>query len=508
MAASIETVSEYVAAVGRSQLLTESEAAGFRNHWMVEHKGSETDVDSFRRYLQRKQKLTEYQAKLIQRGRSDGFLMAGYTIQDRIGSGQSAGVYLARHASGQLVALKVLPGSKAKDSQALSRFQREGRLLTQLDHPNIVRAYQLTQAGSAHFIVMEHLEGETLDEILEKRKQLPVGEAVRLVYQALHGLQHMHERKMVHRDLKPANLMIVPPLGKKPDTTMQSTVKILDIGLGRELFDEDTPTTRDLNLTGEGTILGTPDYLAPEQARDARTSDIRADIYSLGCVLYHAMAGRPPFVDKNVMAQMVKHATEKPKPLGELVPLVPPGLSAAVAKMLEKDPAERPQIPRVAADSLKQFLPEQGGTAESSVILPAFKQWLESESAFELPAVVAAVPAKPIPPPKPSKPQSTPNAKPVPPPLKPTPAPFVLTPLSPSAFPSNEMVNVELVELPEEGEEAEQEARSMFDLNRRDFTMLGGGALAVLVAIGAGYGLSRLVRKKPEEEEPQTPPAN
>jgi serine/threonine protein kinase len=504
MASQIETVSEYVAAVGRSQLMTEAEAAGYRNHWMAEHKGTETDVDSFRRYLQRKQKLTEYQAKLIQRGRSEGFQMAGYTIQDRIGSGQTAGVYLARHNSGQIVALKVLPGSKAKDSQALSRFQREGRLLTQLDHPNVVRAYQLAQSGSAHFIVMEHLEGETLDDILEKRRQLPVGEAVRLVYQALRGLEHLHERKMVHRDLKPANLMIVPPAGKKPENTLASTVKILDIGLGREMFDENEPTTRDVNLTGEGALLGTPDYLAPEQARDARNSDIRADLYSLGCVLYHALAGRPPFNDKNVMTQMVKHATEKPAPVGAFVPGVPAGLEAALARMLEKDPGQRPQTPQAAADALKPFLPEKGGTAEKAAILPAYKQWLESESAFELPAVPPPPAApKPVPaPPKPAKSQSTPHGKPVAPPPKP--APFVPVALAP-----DDMVNVELVELPtpSEGEE-DVEERSLLDLNRRDFTMLGAGALAVLVAIGAGYGLSKLVRKKPEDEEPQTPSAN
>ena len=514
MAAQIETVTEYVAAVGRSQLMPEAEVAGYKTHWMSEHRGSETDVDSFRRYLQRKQKLTEYQAKLIQRGRSDGFIMAGYTIQDRIGSGQSAGVYLAKHGSGQLVAIKVLPSSRAKDPQALSRFQREGRLLTQLNHPNVVRAYQLAQAGNVHFIVMEHLEGETLDEILEKRKQLPVGEAVRLVHQALLGLQHLHERKMVHRDMKPANLMVVPSPGTKPENTLGSTVKILDIGIGRELFDEDAPATRDLQLTGEGALLGTPDYLAPEQARDARNSDIRADIYSLGCVLYHAIAGRPPFQDKNVMAQMVKHATEKPAPLGDLVKGVPATLSNALAQMLEKDPAKRPQTPSAAAELLKPYLPEKAGTPESSVILPAYKQWLESESAFEFPAVNPSKPSAVVPPPKPSKPQSMPQSKPVAPPPKPAPAPFVLTPLAPTAIPPDEMVNVELVEFPppakvaaDDEEEEEEAPRSLLDLNRRDFIMLGGGSLAVLVAIGAGYGLSKMVRKKPEEEEPAPPTA-
>ena len=144
-------------------------------------------MDQFRRFLVQHSALTEYQAALVQRGHTEGFFVGGYTILDRIGKGQSAGVYRAAHPSGQVVALKVLPASKARDPETLARFQREGRLLTQLDHPNVVRAFQLGQTGGVHFIVMEHLDGETLDEVLARRKRLPVAEAVRLVHQALAG---------------------------------------------------------------------------------------------------------------------------------------------------------------------------------------------------------------------------------------------------------------------------------------------------------------------------------
>ena len=306
MATPVSSVPEYCAAIGRSRLLNEPDLQEARRRWTAELKASDADVDGFRKFLVREKFLTEYQAALILRGRAEGFVVGDYVILERIGSGQSAGVYKAIHTSGQVVALKVLPGSKARDPNSLNRFQREGRLLTQLDHPNTVRAFQVGQGGGVHFIVMEFLEGETLDTVLERRKKLPAAEAVRLVHQAFHGLQHLHDKKMVHRDLKPANLMLTPP--PKADT-LGSTVKILDIGLGRELFDEASPVTQDLHLTSEGALLGTPDYLSPEQARDARTSDIRADIYSLGCVLYHLLAGRTPFADKNVMTQMVKHAT-------------------------------------------------------------------------------------------------------------------------------------------------------------------------------------------------------
>src|SRR5205823_493297 len=131
---------------------------------------------------------------------------------------------------------------------------------------------------------------------------------------------------MIHRDLKPANLMLVGP----KDSLFKATVKILDIGLGRETFDESAATEPDQQLTGEGVLLGTPDYLAPEQARDARSVDIRADVYSLGCVLYHALSGQPPFPDTNVLNQMIRHAKEEPAPLRKFNDQIPDGLQQIV----------------------------------------------------------------------------------------------------------------------------------------------------------------------------------
>ena len=150
------------------------------------------------------------------------------------------------------------------------------------------------------------------------------------MHQALLGLQHIHEQGMVHRDLKPANLMLLPvPARGENETTLKSNIKILDIGLAREFFDEDSPAdgTEQMELTGEGVLLGTPGLPAPEQARDPRSIDIRADIYSLGCTLYHLLTGQPPFPDKNILNQMIRHATETPKPLQDFVPTLPEGLS-------------------------------------------------------------------------------------------------------------------------------------------------------------------------------------
>ncbi len=499
MATPVASVPEYCAAIGRSKLLSDTALRDVRARWKADPKASDADVEGFRKFLIREKVLTEYQAALIQRGRAEGFLLGEYVILDRIGSGQSAGVYKARHTSGQVVALKVLPGSKAKEPNTLTRFQREGRLLTQLDHPNAVRAFQVGQGGGAHFIVMEYLEGETLDAVLERRKKLPVAEAVRLVHQAFLGLQHLHERRMVHRDMKPTNLMLIPP--PKADT-LGSTVKILDIGLGRELFDEASPLTQDIHLTTEGALLGTPDYMSPEQARDARSSDIRADIYSLGCVLYHLLAGRPPFTDKNVMAQMVKHATAPVTPVRELVPEVSLGLSAAVDELLAKKPDDRPQTPAEAADLIAPFLAPAGDRPEAGSVLPAYKEWLESESAMEMPAdlmkaVIAATPPVAIPAPLVATPVATPpmarRAQPAPK-SKPLAAPVI------AAAPPPAEINVELVTMPDprRGEddgddEDEDEPRGLLDLDRRDWIMLGGGGFMMLLAIGIGYAVTRLI---------------
>ena len=153
--------------------------------------------------------MTEYQASLLVRGHADGFFLNEYKILDRLGKGRMAGVYKAQHRLGQIFAVKVLPPSRAADPNFLGRFQREAKLAMRLKHPNIVRAFQVGQAGGLHYLVMEYLEGETLEDVLARRKKLPPAEAVRLVFQALQGLQHIHSQGLIHRDLKPANLMLV-----------------------------------------------------------------------------------------------------------------------------------------------------------------------------------------------------------------------------------------------------------------------------------------------------------
>jgi serine/threonine protein kinase len=365
----------------RSKLLSLDDAKAMYSRWQAEAKGAANDVGQFARWMVANHYVTDYQATMLARGHAEGFFLNQYKILDRIGRGRMAGVYRAVHQLGGMVAIKVLPPSKARDPQLLARFQREANLALRLKHPNVVRTFQTSETNGLHYLVMEHLEGETLEEVLKRRGQLSVAEAVRVVYQALLGLQHLHEQGLVHRDLKPANLMLVPP--PAPESTLRCTVKILDIGLGRALFDETISTrANDPTLTSEGALLGTPDYMAPEQARDARSVDIRSDIYSLGCVLYHCLAGQPPFPDTNVISQMIRHATEPPPPLKQFNAALPDGLQQVVNWMLAKSPSQRYPTPGRAAQALYAFLgggQEPPVSPEADPRMRSYLTWLESD---------------------------------------------------------------------------------------------------------------------------------
>ncbi len=386
----------------RSRLLSTDEARAMFDRWQAEAKDSAGNVAEFSRWMVANQYVTEYQATLLARGHADCFFLNQYKVLDRLGRGRMAGVYKAVHRLGQVVAVKVLPPSKAKDAHLLARFQREARLAMKLRHPNVVRTFQVGATGGLYYLIMECLEGETLDDVLQRRKKLPPQEAVRVVYQGLLGMQHLHELGMVHRDVKPANLMVVPAGIPGPgDSTLRSTVKLLDMSLARALSDESIDESAgEPQLTSEGTLLGTPDYMAPEQARDAHAADIRADVYSLGCVLYHLIAGQSPFPDSNIISQMIRHASEEPKPLKAFNPAVPDGLQQIVSWMMAKEPAKRYPTPERAAQALQVFLAAEAAPVanlEAEAKMHSFLTWVEKddEAAPTAPAPKPAAPAPP-----------------------------------------------------------------------------------------------------------------
>jgi eukaryotic-like serine/threonine-protein kinase len=481
----------------RSKLMTPAEMQAMRQRWSAEAKDA-ADVPAFLKWLAVKNYVTEYQANLLARGHVDDFFLGDYKILERIGRGRMAGVYRASHSLGQVVAIKVLPPSRAKNSQLLARFQREARLAIKLKHPHIVRAFQVGETKDVHYLVMEHLEGETLEDLLARRKRLPPAEAVRLVHQALLGLQHIHELGMVHRDLKPANLMLISTSSRAdPETTLKSIVKILDIGLAREFFDENRPAEAEpMELTSEGMLLGTPDYLAPEQARDPRRIDIRADIYSLGCTLYHLLTGQAPFPDKNILNQMIRHATETPKPLQSFNESIPEGLSQIVNWMMAKQPAERYPTPGRAAQALDAFLmvtSESTKPIEETPQLRKYLTWLETSvpeppdadqanPPLALPKAPLAEPtsnsrvlAEPAKPQRKSKRRTGVKAVPAAIPVA-APVPVV------SAASAADQLDVELVEVPESSPAPPSRHSARF--GKRDFLLIGSGAIGMLLVVG------------------------
>jgi serine/threonine protein kinase len=322
-------------------------------------------------------------------------------------------------------------------------------------------------------------------------------------------LQHLHEQGLVHRDLKPGNLMLVPAhMEGKPDHTLQATVKIMDIGLGRALFDEGTPGgAGNFQLTNEGTILGTPDYLAPEQARDARQADVRADIYSLGCGLYHALTGQPPFVETNLVRQLVRHATETPRPLRDLDPTIPEGLQPILNMMLAKDPASRYPTPERAAQALQAFLAGDTGVPPTSPgpAQNAYFTWLDSQPLP--PEGVAAPPGKArTPDPSPAPPGQTLDAftpVAVVAPQAPLPkAPAAISPPRPAPPPAQpRQTRPPVPRKPKPADLVEDQAEGgvtnlVANLGRRDLLMMAIGAGVLLVvelfSFLAGYLLVRL----------------
>jgi hypothetical protein len=279
-----------------------------------------------------------------------------FRILRELGRGGMGVIYLAEHrVMDKPVALKVISRSVLDNPDAVARFLGEVRAAGKLDHPNIARAHDADQAGELHFLVMEYVEGMSLAQLLQKKGPLSVASACHCVCQAALGLQHAFEKGMAHRDVKPQNLMLTP----------KGQVKVLDFGLARLRG----PQAVGKGLTQADAFMGTPEYVSPEQATDARQADIRADIYSLGCTLYALLTGRPPFVEDTMVKLVMAHIEKEPPPLHELRPDVPAEVAAVAAKMLAKDPARRYQRPIEVAQALAPFA-KSGAQARATGVAP------------------------------------------------------------------------------------------------------------------------------------------
>ncbi|MCI0640850.1 MAG: serine/threonine protein kinase [Gemmataceae bacterium] len=290
--------------------------------------------------LVREQLLTPFQAKHLLAGRHRGLVLGQYRLLDQIGKGGTGVVFLAEHRQlRRRVAIKVLPGEHTRDKETLQRFYREARAVAALDHPHIVQAYDVSNEGHIHYLVMEYVDGESLQTYVEKRGALPIREAAGYILQVARAMQHYHERGLVHRDIKPGNLL----------RDAQGSIKLTDLGIVRMFEDKEVGLTQQLS---RGAVLGTADYLSPEQAVNCHTVDIRSDIYSLGTTFYTLLNGRPPFHDSKITQKLVDCQVREPVPLHQLSPEVPRALSSLVGRMVAKRPEDRPQTPAEVVEAI------------------------------------------------------------------------------------------------------------------------------------------------------------
>ncbi len=306
-------------------------------------KAHPTTVEELVLELVKSKNLTTFQGQQVKAGKAKALILGNYTILDKIGAGGMGQVFKAQHRKmDRTVAIKMLPPAMTKDAAALARFEREVRAAAKLFHPNIVPALDADQANGVHFLVMEHVEGKDLSAIVKKNGPLPVGKAVNYILQAAKGLEFAHSKGVIHRDIKPANLLL----------SSDGVVKILDMGLARI----DAPggnAATDAELTGTGAVMGTVDYMAPEQALNTKLADARADIYSLGISLYYLIAGRAAYGGDSLMEKLVAHREQPIPSLQDVQANVPKQLDSIFRKMVAKRVEDRYQSMSEVVEALE-----------------------------------------------------------------------------------------------------------------------------------------------------------
>lgn len=321
---------EFLEHLSQSRLVSPEAVEPLRLNFAVEP-ASDAAV-RFARLLVSKGLLTTYQANKLLNGRTRGFFLGPYRVLRRLGEGGMGKVYLAEHRTDhRRVAIKVLPPRKAlEDEQVLRRFLREMELSKRVDHPNVARTIDVGQESGAHFMVMEFVPGDSLYNLVRGSHggsgPMRVADAARYFLKVLDGLEAAHQAGLVHRDIKPSNLMITP----------EGDAKLLDLGLARATGEESP-------LTHPNAVIGTLDYASPEQLSDASRADRRSDLYSLGCTLYFALTGRPPFEGGDIVNKIFRHRMEEAEPVEQLARGVPQAFGAIIRKLMAKDPSERYQ---------------------------------------------------------------------------------------------------------------------------------------------------------------------
>ncbi len=347
------TVEEFINVVHRSQLVSKDvlidALSDCKTDGALPH-----DPVVVANHLQDKGLISSWQQKNLLLGKSRGFFLGTYRLLGHLGTGGMSSVFLAKHGSiDRQVAIKVLPSARIGENSFLDRFEREAIATSRMSHPNIVRVFDIDEEDGTHFMVMEYVSGQDLKVIVKEQGPLPLEKAAHYIAQAATGLQHAHERGLVHRDIKPANLVV----------NGDDLLKVLDLGLARMEDDDDLAS---LTVANAENMMGTADYLAPEQALNAHAVDHRADIYSLGCTLYFLLTGHAPFTEGTIAQRILKHQQEQPKDVRAERSDCPHAIADVCMTMLAKDPADRFASAGAVANRLQRWLMSKGFATSSA----------------------------------------------------------------------------------------------------------------------------------------------
>lgn len=384
------SLDEYIRSLSTCGLISVEEVRAFLDEYPRDLRP--TCSEDLARELVLHERLTKFQAAAIYQGKGANLLMGNYLLVEPIGQGGMGKVYKAKQKKmDRIVALKLLSGAAMRSPEAVKRFQREARAAGKLAHPNIVTAYDADEDHGRPYLVTEYVDGENLSAIVREHGVLSLGRAVDFILQAARGLEYAHANGVIHRDIKPANLLL----------DKQGTIKILDMGIARvnEFVGQVAFGSAD-EVTSSGVIVGTPDYMSPEQSNDIRVADARSDIYSLGCTLYFVLTGQPVFPGDTVLQKIIAHRDKPPPFLREYRGDVPEGLEKIFQRMLAKRPQERHRSMTDVIAEIQKCITARQQTADNTAGGPYVLDDTVRSGAQK--AVTAAVSSQPTTPAMPS----------------------------------------------------------------------------------------------------------
>lgn len=372
--ASQPSAAEFLRAVLRSELLSREQ---LQTSLRGVPKEQRDDPQALAEHLIKHGKLTRFQAQKLQQGSALGLLLGPFQVLAPIGRGGMGTVYLARDSRNeQLVALKILPPHR--EERHLARFRREMELCRRVDHPHLAWTYEVGVHQGVYYIAMEYIPGKSLYRLVSDEGRLEFRRAARLFAEVASALDYAHRQGLIHRDLKPSNLLVTP----------HDHVKVLDLGLA---LIQGEQAEREV-IGGVGYVVGSMDYIAPEQTTDATAVDARSDIYGLGCTLYFALSGQPPFPGGTSREKIFRHRREEPVPLLERNPALPPAFAALVAGMMAKDPQRRFQTAEAVQIELTEWAQSEEVLPLDTQSDPAYQEAIASlETAEIIPEMVNTV---------------------------------------------------------------------------------------------------------------------